>query len=814
MNLASILQEVQQYNLFVDLDGVITDFDSRYAHYTGVSPEEMDAQLTTQYGKKKAQSMFWSKVDGVGAKFWEDMEYMPDAQQLINFLKPYEYKFLSSPSRSATSREGKTNWAKREFPNIELILRIANQKQEQEFAGPKNILIDDRPSNIEQWKAKGGIGILHKSAFDTIKQLEKLGFKKGSIDEIQIKSIKPIIFKYFYRANGNAGKAYIKGGDGNYDAGSAHWDDDGIKLYFELGGEGEEEKELIDLKNRLDKKGIKYKYEAFPREYYGRVTIPKNYVEVEETNIYNEIQVSPSKPVTFKITNDHSSNIKTGLVSVRGSNMEEMSMLKNNILLIDFEINHSGDDDEQVESDNLDDFTDALDQAKVKYTTKRSGGRRISYYQIQIPPQYVSIVKPNVNEIQIKASKPISFKRHQDENYGSFTLKGNNEWWGGELENDALYVEFDIDAGDREDREDYENEASLFGSLLKQKGIKYKYQKDRDYRMYTIPMTYVDIVKELSEIQVQRPVPVECISVATKWFEKRIQDYKEMKYGNFEVIAASGEDEDRDEVTIQISGNKPADDYSEQEKAHLLTLMKEIDKKLPIHTFSDIDLDELEFMSWNSDDNYPNLFWIHPTKENYNQEITTLFQILNKYKGQSINEIQISKERLIVGKYYGFEWAGYKPWKLVQISPNKDLRKYIYKFEDESQPHQRFQTITKQDLDTIVFPRKLIKQINKIDEIQIAQPLNFNDKNLYIGTYKGGSKDIDELMRVDQLVHIYNLGPYVTFRPSGALENKVFLMPKKYFALEKEPWGHMIDPENDLQWIQKAIKGNIYQKIK
>ena len=36
-------------------------------------------------------------------------------------------------------------------------------------------LIDDMERNIQQWKDKGGIGILHTSAADTIKQLKELG---------------------------------------------------------------------------------------------------------------------------------------------------------------------------------------------------------------------------------------------------------------------------------------------------------------------------------------------------------------------------------------------------------------------------------------------------------------------------------------------------------------------------------------------------------------------------------------------------------------------------------------------------------------
>ena len=38
-----------------------------------------------------------------------------------------------------------------------------------------NILIDDRESNIQQWREAGGIGILYKSADQVNKELDKLG---------------------------------------------------------------------------------------------------------------------------------------------------------------------------------------------------------------------------------------------------------------------------------------------------------------------------------------------------------------------------------------------------------------------------------------------------------------------------------------------------------------------------------------------------------------------------------------------------------------------------------------------------------------
>ena len=44
-----------------------------------------------------------------------------------------------------------------------------------EYANEHSILIDDMQKNIDQWKAAGGIGILHTNAKDTIKKLKDLG---------------------------------------------------------------------------------------------------------------------------------------------------------------------------------------------------------------------------------------------------------------------------------------------------------------------------------------------------------------------------------------------------------------------------------------------------------------------------------------------------------------------------------------------------------------------------------------------------------------------------------------------------------------
>ena len=155
-----------EYTIYCDMDGVLCDFDKRFMEFSnGIPPSRYESE----FGKKA----FWKLISGQGVKFWVDIPWMSDGKQLWDYIKSYNPSLLSAPSMEESSRSGKRLWVDNEIPGTKLILRSAEQKQE--FAKPNAILIDDRPSNIEQWRAKGGIGILHTSANKTIEQLKELG---------------------------------------------------------------------------------------------------------------------------------------------------------------------------------------------------------------------------------------------------------------------------------------------------------------------------------------------------------------------------------------------------------------------------------------------------------------------------------------------------------------------------------------------------------------------------------------------------------------------------------------------------------------
>jgi hypothetical protein len=47
------------YNVYVDMDGVLTDFERRFEQFAGVTPDEFTAQKTIEFGKAKADEQFW-----------------------------------------------------------------------------------------------------------------------------------------------------------------------------------------------------------------------------------------------------------------------------------------------------------------------------------------------------------------------------------------------------------------------------------------------------------------------------------------------------------------------------------------------------------------------------------------------------------------------------------------------------------------------------------------------------------------------------------------------------------------------------------
>jgi predicted kinase len=163
--IAVLAEGEQQYKVYCDMDGVLVDFERGYNDLTGKQTPGVDST----YDKND----FWSAITKAGAKFWAELNWMSDGQQLWNYIKQYSPKLLTAPSREQSSEIGKQEWINNNLPSTPVIFKQAKDKKD--LAEPNAILIDDRKDNIQQWIDAGGIGIRHTSTASTIKQLQKLG---------------------------------------------------------------------------------------------------------------------------------------------------------------------------------------------------------------------------------------------------------------------------------------------------------------------------------------------------------------------------------------------------------------------------------------------------------------------------------------------------------------------------------------------------------------------------------------------------------------------------------------------------------------
>ena len=174
-NLYNVLNEVTESvenlpTIYCDMDMVLCDFLKGAEEILGVPFPK--AEKGTKWPKISAKK-----------DFWESLEWMPGAKRMWSFIDKYESHILSAYStKDANSRKGKMNWLRKNAKltkksRIHLVMREDKQKYAMTTDGKPNLLIDDYIKNVNEWKAKGGIGVHHISPSDTIAQLKRLGFK-------------------------------------------------------------------------------------------------------------------------------------------------------------------------------------------------------------------------------------------------------------------------------------------------------------------------------------------------------------------------------------------------------------------------------------------------------------------------------------------------------------------------------------------------------------------------------------------------------------------------------------------------------------
>ena len=144
--------------LYLDMDGVLCNFDKAYRAF---DPEKSDSKR------------FRHAV--LDYHIFEDLEFMPDAQELLNYVSKLDnikVEILTSVGtfdviQANAAKYQKTAWLNKN--NIPYPPNFSRNKIEKaKYATPTSILVDDSLGCVNPFTEAGGHGILHTSSKETI----------------------------------------------------------------------------------------------------------------------------------------------------------------------------------------------------------------------------------------------------------------------------------------------------------------------------------------------------------------------------------------------------------------------------------------------------------------------------------------------------------------------------------------------------------------------------------------------------------------------------------------------------------------------
>jgi hypothetical protein len=159
-----------EYKLYLDLDGVLADFDARIQEITDGRSNDPN------FPKGK----LWKAVkdyDSNVQPFFATLPKTPGADELVKFaLDNFEHvAFLTATgSTPKDAPEQKKEWTKRNYPEVGEAITVGASSQKAVYANPRAILVDDRDKSIDPWRRAGGLGILFTDNTSAIKELKKV----------------------------------------------------------------------------------------------------------------------------------------------------------------------------------------------------------------------------------------------------------------------------------------------------------------------------------------------------------------------------------------------------------------------------------------------------------------------------------------------------------------------------------------------------------------------------------------------------------------------------------------------------------------
>lgn len=149
--------------LFLDLDGVLADFDGFLERVLGIVSD-----------RNQERPDFWDTLRAYKGRLYFDMEPFPRAKEMFKALREFNPTILTGvPKSIPRAYEDKVEWVKKHIdPEVAVIGCKSWEKFK--YGSPGDILVDDWNKYQTNWEKMGGIFILHKNVDDSVAQVRNL----------------------------------------------------------------------------------------------------------------------------------------------------------------------------------------------------------------------------------------------------------------------------------------------------------------------------------------------------------------------------------------------------------------------------------------------------------------------------------------------------------------------------------------------------------------------------------------------------------------------------------------------------------------
>lgn len=165
-------------NIFVDMDGVLFDFDRHYTALTGIQLDwkDFNSRKVNSEPRAGARRQKWWEALEPHPTFYRDLPLMPGALDLWAYLQPYEPCILSAESSHIPqSRQQKIESCAEHLQlTSDRVIIVADRVDKPRYCHPGDLLLDDQFRNIDDWNIEGGYGILFRSAEQAIADVRKV----------------------------------------------------------------------------------------------------------------------------------------------------------------------------------------------------------------------------------------------------------------------------------------------------------------------------------------------------------------------------------------------------------------------------------------------------------------------------------------------------------------------------------------------------------------------------------------------------------------------------------------------------------------